>query len=295
MSAFTDTYLGWDHTTDTMTLIVGDEHRDGRRIEVPEPIATRLLDDTRHALTSDPAHDLLLLEQDLRWEAARLAGQLDDAAAIVDSARCGDAEAQKVTGWAGWRIRQAAGGYLADAVAEHATVTARHRDARDAVAEVRAFVAAAKVPDGWLAEATTGWQRSPEPPTWVSVFGDETSFLDADARRSVPGWWGGSELGGVRLGWEWRRDFDDDDPLVDGLFRGGPWWVAWLEATGEIYATRRSAYLTDQVWLIGRNFTDADEALELLRGLEPHMREPNSLILVAHRVHEHETRRAVTS
>jgi hypothetical protein len=290
MSAFTDTHLAWYHTDDTVTLTVAD-----RRVTVPPTIARRLLADTRPALTSDPAHDLLLLEQDLRWEAARLAGQLDDAVAEVDAARTGNADAQTMTGWAGRSVRQAAGGYLADALAEHATVTARHRDARDAVAEIREFIAVADIPDGWLAEATTGWQRNPEPPTWVSVFADETSFLDADARRSVPGWWGGTDLGGVRIGWEWRRDLDDDDPLVDGLLRAGPWWVAWLEATAEIYATRRSAYLPEQVWLIGRHFTDADQALHLLRGLERRMREPNSLILLAQQVHEHETAAAVIS
>jgi hypothetical protein len=290
MSTFTDTYLAWRYSRHTMALTVGD-----RRVEVPEPVTTLLLAEGRHSLTGDPAHDLLLLEQDLRWETARLAGQLAEAAAEINTARAGDTAAQTATGWTGRRIRHAAGGHLADAVAEHATVTARHRAACDAVATVRAFIASAKVPDGWLAEATTGWQRSPEPPPWVSVFADETAFLDADARRSVPGWWGGSELGGVRIGWEWRRDRDDDDPLVEELFRGGPWWVAWLEATGEIYATRRSVYLPEQVWLLGRTFTEGEEALELLRGLESHMREPNSLLLLAQRVHEHETRRAVAA
>lgn len=290
MSAFTNTYLAWIYATDSVFLAADD-----RRIPIPVPVATLLLSGDTGGLTEDPARDLLLLEQDLRWETARLASQLAVAAAEVDVARQNVDEAELEIGCAGRRVRQAAGGHLADATAEHATLGARHRGMRDAVAAVRALVRDAQVPDGWLAGAAAGWARDPEPPAWVSVFADEAAFLDGDARRSVPGWWGGSDLGGVHVGYEWRRDFDDDDPLADGLLRAGPWWVAWLPATGEIYATRRSAYLPEQVWLLGSGFTDREPALTLLRQVERHMREPNSLVLAAERVHEQAIREAVTS
>jgi hypothetical protein len=282
MSAFTTTYLAWRHETDTVSLAI-----DERRVPVPDAVARLLLAGNPRALTEDPATDLLLREQDLRLEAVQLAKQLVAAAAEVDIARDEVAAAEHETGWAGRRVRQAAGGYLADAIAEHATLTARHRAARAAIGEIRAFVRDAQVPDGWLADAAAGWARNPEPPSWVFVFDSEEAFLDADARRSVPGWWGGSTLGGFTVGYEWRRDGDDEDPVIDELLRAGPWWLGWMPRTGEIYATRRSAYLPQQVWLLGTGFLDKTTGLAPLVEAEPLMRQPNSLILAAQVVHQH--------
>lgn len=279
----TTTYLGWCHGSDTVALIVGR-----RRVPANAAVSALLLEINPRALTEDPATDLLLLEQDLRLENTRLASQLATAAAEVDIARVGVADAESATGWAGRRVRQAAGEHLAEAIAEHTHLTAARRSALDAVAAIRDFVTDAAVPDGWLAEAAAGWQRDPEPPTWVTVFDSETFFLDCDARRCVPGWWGGSALGGVHVGYEWRRDGDDEDPMNSGgLLRAGPWWLAWLATTGEIYATRRSAYLPGQVWLLGSGFDTADAAMATLTEAEPLMRQPNSLIAAAQIVHDH--------
>ena len=53
------------------------------------------------------------------------------------------------------------------------------------------------------------------------------------------------------------------------------------------------AYLPEQVWLLGTGFGDRELAVALLRGIEPHMREPNSLVLAAQQVHDSDIRQVV--
>jgi len=93
-------------------------------------------------------------------------------------------------------------------------------------------------------------------------------------------------LAGSTVGWQWRRDGDDDDPLAEGPHRGGMWWLHHLAVTGEIVASRHNAYLPEEVWLMGRAFFDRTSTRALLSTVEVHMREPNSLLLAAEVVHE---------
>jgi hypothetical protein len=279
--AWPGTPLSWRHGPDTIALVIGD-----RVMPVPDAVATPLLRNPRHTITHDPAVDLLLAEQDLRWTAALLAGHLADAAHDIGLAREEVAAAQDEPGWVGRHSRGAASAHLADAQATHNALAEHRQRAVDALAATRSFVIGAAVPDGWLAEAARGWQRHPAPPPWVPVFATEAAFVAADTRRGEPTTWGGVALAGRTVGWEWRRDGDDDDPLAEGLHRSGMWWLFHLAVTGEIFASRHNSYLPEEVWLLGRTFFDPAATHTLLSTVEFHMREPNSLLLAADVVHE---------
>jgi hypothetical protein len=280
---------GFETLPSAVALLVND-----RVMAVPDDVSDLLLDSDQ-PLTADPAHDLLLIEQNLRWHAALLAGQLAEAAAEIADARAEVDAFDTEPGASGRRGRRAASAHLADAIAAHTDLIRRHQLARDAIYRVRGFVMTActevPIPDGWLCEAARGWARDPAVPDWITTFDTEAAFVAADPRRGVPAFWGGTQLGGVQFGWEWRRDGDEDDPVAETLVRAGPWWVAWLNATGEIYATRRSTYLPEQVWLLGTGMTDKDAVPALLSAAQEHMREPNSLLSVARLVHTNQQRR----
>jgi hypothetical protein len=281
MVAWPGTPLSWRHGPDTIALVIGD-----RVVPVPDAVAATLLRNTRHTITHDPAVDLLLAEQDLRWTAALLAGHLADAAHDIGLAREEVQAAQDEPGWVGRHSRGAASAHLADATAAHNALADHRQQAVDALAAVRSYVITAAVPDGWLAEAARGWQRRPSPPAWMSVFATEELFVAADTHRGEPTVWGGLVLAGTTVGWEWRRDGDDDDPLAEGLHRSGMWWLHHLAVTGEIFASRHNPYLPEEVWLLGRTYFDAASTRAFLSTLEVHMREPNSLLLAADVVHE---------
>jgi hypothetical protein len=287
MTVHTSTYLAWLHYPQTLALLTDD-----REITVPHPVAHTLRHYTQDPL-GDPAHDVLFAEQTLRHEAASLAATaaqtLDPIAAI--QARVTQAAQHQLPE----RVREthAAKAELQLATDTHNSTVRAHRVLTQRVQELRGWVVDLNIPDGWLAEAAAGWQRDPTPPAWVAVFHDDEDFVSIDHRRGIPAYWGGTALAGEHVGLEWRRDGDDEDPLPRGLQRSGPWWLTYLAETGEIVASRHSAYLLGQVWLLGRHFTDPERSLTLLTTLEPHMREPNSLLLAADVVHQHErTRKA---
>lgn len=174
-------------------------------------------------------------------------------------------------------------------VSAHATYIDRHATARSWITVLRDFVIAAAAPDGLLAEAAVGWQRSPEPPPFVVVFDNERAFIDADPRRAARACWGTPVPSGIAFGDLWRRDGDDD--VAAGLPRTGPWRLSCLPCTGEIYASRHCDQLPERVWLLGSGFHDVNGTIDMLLRLEEHMREPNSLILAAHTVHTEQRHR----
>ena len=279
MTTITGTPLAWQHGTDTLTLLVGT-----RPVRLPDRVAHRLLTQREHPPTGDPATDLLHLEQDLRWQAALLAGQIEQAAADIAVAREENRVADTEPGRFGQQIRRATSAYLAEAIADHNVLVTQRQQALDAIYEVRACVINAHVPDGWLAEAAAGWLLDPRPPAWVQVFPREKAFRAGDSRRVVESTWGGTSLAGKHFGFEWRRDGDDDDPLSREFCRGGMWWLAWCAATHEIYAARHNPYLADEVWVLGTGFDDPDTTTAFLSTLEVRMRMPNSLLLAAEQV-----------
>jgi hypothetical protein len=297
MSAFTTTttYLAWRHepaTASTLRL-----HASDRDAPVPAAVATVLLRDPSRLLTDDPAHDLLLAEQDLRGEAHWLASELAEATEEITLAREEVIDAETSIGFARWWDRRAASAHLAHAATEHTAWSQQHETTVETLAALRGFVIGLDLLGGPLAEAAAGWRRDPDPPDYVVVFATEQAFLDVDSRRGVRGWWGGIEPGGVDFGWDWRRDPDDDThgataqnnngPAGVGLERCGAWRLSYLSRTREVYATRRAAGRSEQVWLLGTGVTDEGALTALLTAAEEHMLAPNSLILAADLVHHH--------
>ncbi|HEX5117839.1 MAG TPA: hypothetical protein VFW65_21870 [Pseudonocardiaceae bacterium] len=277
IAPYSITYLAWQYQGTGLELRIVD-----RRVRMPEPLATLLLGDGGHGLTDDPATDLLRLEHDLRAYARHLASQIADATEEIAYARDEITLASVEHGLAGRHHRKTALDQLATAVTAHSTLVDRHQMARTWINLVRGFVINAAIPDGLLAEATAGWQRSPAVPAFVVVFDTERAFLDVDPRHAAPAWWGTPIPAGIDFGDLWRRDGDDD---AAPLPRCGPWRLSYLPITGEIYAARRGSHLPEQVWLLGSGFHNRDRTVALLLELEAHMREPNSLILAACSIH----------
>jgi hypothetical protein len=297
MSALTTTgtYLAWRHepaTASTLRL-----HTSDRDVAVPAAVATALLRDPGRLVTDDPAHDLLLAEQDLRRETRWLASELAEATEEVTLAREEIIDAETGNGFARWWDRRAASAHLAVAATDHTLWSQRHETTVATLAALRGFVIGLDLPRGPLADAAAGWRRDPDPPDYVLVFTTERAFLDVDSRRGVRGWWGGIEPGGVDFGLDWRRDPDDDThdttalnsagPAGVDLVRAGAWRLSYLSRTREVYATRRAPGHTEQVWLLGTGFADEDALTALLTAAEEHMLAPNSLILAAELVHHH--------
>jgi hypothetical protein len=283
MSVPTTTYLAWLHYP--LALLTDD-----REITVPHHVTATLRHYAQDSL-SGPAHDVLLAEQTLRHEAATLAAAAAQALDLVTAAQARVSRAAQLPLPERVWETHAATAELQLASATHNSTVRAHQVLTRRIRQLRGWVVDLAIPDGWLAEAAAGWQRDPAPPAWVAVFDDDQDFLSIDQRRGVPTYRGATALAGEHVGLEWRRDVDDEDPLSQGLQRSGPWWLTYLPLTGEIVASRHSAYLPGQVWLLGRHFTDPERSLTLLTTLEPHMREPNSLILAAGVVHQHERSR----
>ena len=152
---------------------------------------------------------------------------------------------------------------------------------------LREFITDLEVPDGMRAEASSGWLRDPARPEFVSCYGSEATFVRADPHRAA-GHRDGDAVGidGPVYGTAWRRDGDDDDPVLPTPSVSGPWRVGYIPATGEVYASRRCRHRPPAVWLLARGVPDTDQTHELLTALRRrHMLAPNSLLLVAAVVH----------
>jgi hypothetical protein len=264
----------WHHADDGLHL------RWGRRDDsVPEQIQAQLTGPDGPGLSADAAEDLLRSEGQARRVVANLAEAVNQAESHVTEAEEQVKAAAEKRGWGTHRLRRTAGKSLDAATSEHSAVVSQLEEARDLVDALREFVIELDPPNGILTEAVRGWRRGRDLPAGIVVFDDEASFLATDSRRQARTGWVYSSIDGDEYGLQWRRD-GDDDPFVDPLERTGPWQVGYIARTQEIYATRRSDTLPEQVWLLGKGLT-ASQAHQLLTGLEPRMREPNSLILVA--------------
>lgn len=279
-------FVAWQHTVTGLVL-----HVDSERVPVPSLIANLLLGPGGHGLTDDPAIDVLRLEQDLRRYARHVSGEATATAAEIADARDEVTLADAERGLAGLRHRRAALHQLTTLITTHTLWTNRRETARAWIDLLRQFVIDAAVPNGLLADAAAGWQRTPDTPPTVIVYPSEAAFLDADPRRAEAAPWGGPILSGVVFGEMWRRDGDDDDPHAAPLPRSGPWRVGWLPQTGEIYASRRCGYRPEQVWLLATGFHDRERTRSHLLALERHMRQPNSVILAATVLHDEQRRR----
>ena len=179
---------------------------------------------------------------------------------------------------------------------------------------LRALVIRLDPADGLLRAMANGWARSPQVPNTVVVFDDEEQFLTADTRRAAHHALGGATIDGVEaFGHGWRRDGDDLDNVdfhhgsgsgssgshdaSDVVLPGeraddgagmevgvsaaeGPWSLGVLPRTSEVYAVRRSGWMSNQVWLLATGMSTKD-AITVLAPLRPRMIEPNSLLLAA--------------
>lgn len=271
----------WQHTEDGLTL------RLGRRADrVPSLIADWLIGPDGLGTTADPSSDLVRLEGHIRGLAAELLSKVGTAETTISRSR-NDLDDAAGPWWSrkARDQRRDTSAKLLDAIEEHTTAAAELDDIREVQNLVRQFVIGADAPEGLLAESAAGWQRSPDLPASVITFDDEDAFLSADTRRTSDSQWGYPILGGDVFGHQWRRDGDDDEPDSRPLDRSGSWMLGYLERTGEIYATRRGGYLLPQVWLLGAPFSTA-RAHEILKEIQPRMREPNSVILAAATVAE---------
>jgi hypothetical protein len=263
---------------------------DHRMISPPPLITSLLLGGGGHGLTDDPAIDLLRLEVDLRRYARYLAGNESDTAEEVAYGSDAITLASAEGGIAGRRHCRMAFEYFAAAAMHHMMWTNRHRCVRSWVSQLRQFVIDIRVPDGLLAQATAGWQRGSDVPSFVVVFNSTSAFVSDNMDRADPAWWAyRSELvGGLSYGDLWRRDGDDDDPSAAPLPGSGPWRVAYLPQTDEVYSARRTGQRPEEIWLLGAGFRGDIGIKSLLSELQDRMREPNSLILAAQTVHSAE-------
>jgi len=121
----------------------------------------------------------------------------------------------------------------------------------------------------------------------VLVFSSTAAFVSDNTNRADPAWWAyrSDTPGGMSYGDHWRRDGDDDDHIAAPLPRSGPWRLAHLSWTGEVYAVRRTGRQPEEVWLLGSEIHDDAEVMGVLTDLRGRMREPNSLILAAQTIH----------
>lgn len=236
--------------------------------------------------TRDPADDLVRLDGWLRLRVARLE---DHATVLQQEALTARAEfLDHTTRWCLSHRRECRrlARRCRAAAAEAAAGASALERARRRLSALRQFVIALDVPDGALAEASSGWQRDPTQPAFVSQYSTETAFLRADPRRIGTVVEDTAGIGGDLYGTAWRRDGDDDDPCSPVPSVRGPWQLGHIPATGEVYAARRCRHRRPLVWLLARGFTDPDQARHLLtRLMRGHMLEPNSLLHAAVAVH----------
>jgi hypothetical protein len=152
-------------------------------------------------------------------------------------------------------------------------------EARRKTLLLRRFVLNLNVTGGTLGTASRGWARVSDRPVSVqSVWNDASSFVRHDPRRGLTRSTVAGAVDAVPLGYQWRRD-GDDDPTVREVGFGGTWAVGYVRATRELYAHRTSPYLSDEVWLLAADLPPA--YLSRVRQLHRQAAEPNSLIRLA--------------
>jgi hypothetical protein len=269
------------HTDHGLVLRVGH-----RAEPLPEPIDDWLTGANSVGVTADPTLDLLRWEATLASRVTALVAQAEHAEHAVAAARAGSKNARTERGWHARGRRHAAKAMLNQTISEHTSIVKDLEGARTLVQLLREFVAQLEPVDGPLREAVDGWSRSPalDRLAGVTVFDDEDQFLTADTRRVRETTFGYPALVSDEFGSGWRRD-GDDEFAGESPESSGVWTVAYIPRTGEIYASRHGAAQPPCVWLLGSGFADVEQAHALLSDLEPAMRQPNSLILVAERVH----------
>lgn len=247
---------------------------------VPRTLTGRLHPPFGPGVTTNPARDVLRLEAQLRGQIAELRGLLDQEVRRLDVADTAAARsARPWWSWAAkrqWRANQDEQRAAAESVQ---VVTDAYDEVCDLHRSLRAFVVSLDMALGPLAAAAAGWQRSPDPPDGVVVFDDEAAFLQVFPRCAVSPEWP-DQLAGDVAGTAWRRDSDDDPDLVDD---GGTWEVRINRQTNMVYATRRGLHVPPGMWLLSNDIPDG-QAEALIVDLQPRMREPNSLPLLAETV-----------
>jgi hypothetical protein len=274
--------LSWEYHHSRLLLRVGDRH-----LLVPGLVTALLFGDAGHGLSDDPSIDLLRLERDLRHYGRFVDEEICETTQRVTHGCKFLMLAYAEGGRKGRRDRRLAREYLAAAAALHAAQTAEQHRIRSWKSQVRQFVIDAGVSGGFLAEAAAGWCRRSDRPEFVPVFATVRDFIEANPDRADPEWWAyRSHMPGTPWGGLWRRDGDDDDPGTAPLPRSGPWRLAYLPQTGEIYACRPAGRKPEEVWLLSTGQHDSAHVTGLLTELRRHIREPNSLILAASVLHE---------
>ena len=264
--------LLWRHTVSGVQLQVEDA-----LCPVPPRLAAALFEAFPHGLTADPATDLLELERRLRLRALDLIGELQDAERTVAEARRNRSAAT------GRAVRRARHGMRWAITAHTGLAFALDRTGHD-LRTLRRFVSTLPVSEGRLAAAARGWQRRCQRPDYVQPFPGEDAFIQVNPRRAVRAGWGGQTIGGLVYGESWRRDGDEDprDPEPD---LAGRWTVGYIPDTAEVYAVRRCSHLPERLWRLGSNLPAT--VTEELKRCQEQMREPNSLLLVAERIHHY--------
>jgi len=269
----------WRYTEEGLAIKL-----DGRidPVPVPAPVNVWLVGPGGLGTSVDPAGDLLELEARLHSDIARLLIKIRKAETAVHYARGMKVPPTRL--WALWgahRRRRAAATALRTSLHRHSGESDLLDEVRHVQQTLRRFVIELDVPTGPLARAAAGWQRSPAVPPGVILFEAENNFLTVDQRRADTHR-GYAMVAGPTFGEQWRRDGDDQTDVPHE--HSGTWVLGYIPRSREIYASRRSGYLTQQVWVLNDG-VEQDRAHELLTELEPRMREPNSLILAANTVH----------
>lgn len=275
----------WRHTEDGLALMLGL-----RSDPVPDEVGAWLDGPQGIGTSADPAEDLITLEARLAGLVAHLLTKVEQAELAIARARTDRVGNDNRWSPNARRRRRAAATELNAGITRHTEAGVLLDEARSLQHTLRRFVIELDATAGPLARAAAGWSRSPDVPAGVIVFDPQDNFLLVDSRRAEPDR-GYSTVAGEVFGRQWRRD--GDDALDAAPEHSGPWQLGYIPRTREIYASRHSGYLTQQVWLLGKDFSPL-QAHEALTELEPRMREPNSLILAANTVHAVRSLRSTT-
>ncbi|WP_158892574.1 hypothetical protein [Amycolatopsis anabasis] len=251
---------------------------DVRAYAVPQRTATQLFALFHDGLSTDPAADLLELERAQRVRVCAREIEIRHAERAVAAARTAVLDARG-------RRRRRERAALRTAVIAHRRAARAFERARLDNRVLRRFIMGLPVVSGDLNAARRGWLTGTARPGLADIFFSEQDFLAADPRRAVTTGWGGTAIGGFEYGQQWRRDGDDDPDVPDPAF-SGPWTVAFIEQTRELYAHRRwCTHLPEEIWLLATGI--GPSILPRLRQLQRLMRDPNSLMLVVRAVEHH--------
>jgi hypothetical protein len=239
---------------------------DDRVHPVPRDIANNLAAFFTGALTAYPDDDLLEPERHYRLATLNWESQWQASHSRVPAAPQCQTMSQRgaeVDSYRGlWRLR-------ADSLHE-----VRRRNLR-----LRAFALSLDVTRGALGRACHGWLRSSDRPASASAaWENAAAFVQHDPLRGLPGAGVAGAVDAVPLGFQWRRN-GDDDPTVKDVGFSGTWFVGYIRSTRELYAHRSAPHRPEQVWLPAGDVPP--EYLPRVRQLHRWAGEPNSLIMLA--------------